>query len=142
MKRVLGAVAGLLLFAGCNKESGPESRTPATFGEVSYSATVEAGLPVRVSVPVECEYGFSRISILYSEEDTPNEVKEAGARLLTPDIKSLIYEGTIPKTAQQAGGKVTFRVYALTAYNVPSYSELCTYEVSDDEPTIRPDPVE
>lgn len=134
--------AVMLLLTGCNKESGPESRTPATFGKVSFSETVESGLPVRVSVPVESEYGFSRISIFYTEGNTPDETKKAGVQLLTGDLKSVIYEGVIPKTAQKAGQKVIFRVCARTAYNVVSYSEQCSYTVSEEGTTVRPDPVE
>lgn len=134
--------AGVLLLTGCNKESGPESRTPATFGKVSYPATVEAGLPVRVRVPVESEYGFLQISIFYTEGSTPDETKEADVQLLTGDLKTVVYEGVIPKTAQKAGQKVTFRVCARTAYHVVSYSEQCSYTVLEEGTTVRPDPVE
>lgn len=55
------------------------------------------------------------------------------------DVTSFDYEGVIPR--QRAGRKVTFRIRAITAYNVPSYTQLREYTVPDEEEEESEQPI-
>lgn len=132
MKKLLPAALALLCCAACNSTPGPEHTTPAEFGEVIYfPAEVTPETPVTVEVPVTSQYGFSRVDIVYMLDEDFSDVKAVSQRNFpSAEITSFTYNGTIPK--QPAGKKVTFRVRAITFYNVPSYSQVRSYTIPAD----------
>ena len=74
------------------------------------------------------------------EYTTPAEFGEVTAKTEPPaDVTSFDYEGVIPR--QRAGRKVTFRIRAITAYNVPSYTQLREYTVPDEEEEESEQPI-
>ena len=101
--------------SACNPDRGPEYTTPAEFGEVTVSPqTMAFDSEVRVKVSV-------------AKTEPP------------ADVTSFDYEGVIPR--QRAGRKVTFRIRAITAYNVPSYTQLREYTVPDEEEEESEQPI-
>lgn len=109
--------------SACNPDRGPEYTTPAEFGEVTVSPQIMAfDSEVRVKVSVSCPYGLRNVCILYML-----------------DVTSFDYEGVIPR--QRAGRKVTFRIRAITAYNVPSYTQFREYTVPDEEEEESEQPI-
>ena len=116
--------------SACNPDRGPEYTTPAEFGEVTVSPqTMAFDSEVRVKVSVSCPYGLRNVCILYMlDGDEP-----------PADVTSFDYEGVIPR--QRAGRKVTFRIRAITAYNVPSYTQLREYTVPDEEEEESEQPI-
>lgn len=109
--------------SACNPDRGPEYTTPAEFGEVTVSPQIMSfDSEVRVKVSVSCPYGLRNVCILYML-----------------DVTSFDYEGVIPR--QRAGRKVTFRIRAITAYNVPSYTQLREYTVPDEEEEESEQPI-
>lgn len=75
------------------------------------------------------------------EYTTPAEFGEVTVAKTEPpaDVTSFDYEGVIPR--QRAGRKVTFRIRAITAYNVPSYTQLREYTVPDEEEEESEQPI-
>lgn len=71
------------------------------------------------------------------EYTTPAEFGEV--TVSPADVTSFDYEGVIPR--QRAGRKVTFRIRAITAYNVPSYTQLREYTVPDEEEEESEQPI-
>lgn len=131
MRSVLLAAVAALCLAACNSKPGPEQTTPAEFGEVTfYPTVVTPETKVTVSVPVTSQYGLTSVYIVYMRNEDPSDVKFTAPKYLTREITSLTYEGTIPE--QKAGTKVTFQVCALTAYNVPSFSQIKEYTVPEE----------
>ena len=129
MKRTLFAAVAALCLAACNSDSGPERTTPAEFGEVTFS-------PAEVASDTEAfitsEYGFRRVDIVYFFDDDESYVLFASPmRSFDAETRALTYKGTIP--GQKAGRKVTFRVRAITAYDVVTYSDPRSYTIPDGE---------
>lgn len=136
MKKLLFAFAAASLLAGCNSKPGPEHTTPAEFGEVILlPVRLSSETDVVVKVPVTSQYGFRNVGIVYMLDGDESNVRTASIVPAEKDVTSFTYEGTIPR--QKAGTKVSFRVRAITAYKVTSYSEEVTYtiplEPDDDE---------
>ena len=132
MKTRLFTVVAALSLLACNSSQGPERTTPAEFGEVSFSpAVIRADADVTVEVSVTSRYGFSRVDIVYWLDDDESDVRAVSPYPFptapTAAEASLSYSGKIP--GQKAGRKVTFRVRAITFYNVPSYSQPREYTV-------------
>ena len=70
------------------------------------------------------------------EYTTPAEFGEV---TVSPQTMAFDSEGVIPR--QRAGRKVTFRIRAITAYNVPSYTQLREYTVPDEEEEESEQPI-
>ena len=142
MKRTLFAAVAALCLAACNSDSGPERTTPAEFGEVTFSpAEVASDTEVAVEAFITSEeYGFRRVDIVYFFDDDESYVLFASPmRSFEAETKALTYKGIIP--GQKAGRKVTFRVRAITAYDVVTYSDPRSYTIPDgegDEKTEQP----
>ena len=137
MKRTLFAAVAALCLAACNSDSGPERTTPAEFGEVTFSpAEVASDTEVAVEAFITSEYGFRRVDIVYFFDDDESYVLFASPmRSFDAETKALTYKGIIP------GQKVTFRVRAITAYDVVTYSDPRSYTIPDgegDEKTEQP----
>ena len=135
MKRTLFAAVAALCLAACNSDSGPERTTPAEFGEVTFSPA-----EVAVEAFITSEYGFRRVDIVYFFDDDESYVLFASPmRSFDAETRALTYKGIIP--GQKAGRKVTFRVRAITAYDVVTYSDPRSYTIPDgegDEKTEQP----
>lgn len=128
MKKLLFAFAAASLLAGCNSKPGPEHTTPAEFGEVTFTPLrLSSGTDIRVKVPVTSQYGFRNVGIVYMLDGDESNVRTTSILPVEKDITSFTYEGTILR--QKAGTKVSFRVRAITAYKVTSYSEEMTYTI-------------
>ena len=141
MKRTLFAAVAALCLAACNSDSGPERTTPAEFGEVTFSpAEVAPDTDVTVEAFVTSQYGFHRIDIVYILDDDDSDVRFTSLlRSFEAEATSLTYKGIIP--GQKAGRKVTFRVRAITAYDVVTYSDPRSYTIPDgkgDEKNEQP----
>lgn len=107
--------------SACNPDRGPEYTTPAEFGEVTVSPQIMSfDSEVRVKVSVSCPYGLRNVCILYMLDGDESDVRTVAKTEPPADVTSFDYEGVIPR--QRAGRKVTFRIRAITAYNVPSYA--------------------
>ena len=107
--------------SACNPDRGPEYTPPAEFGEVTVSPqTMAFDSEVRVKVSVSCPYGLRNVCILYMLDGDESDVRTVAKTEPPADVTSFDYEGVIPR--QRAGRKVTFRIRAITAYNVPSYT--------------------
>lgn len=118
--------------SACNPDRGPEYTTPAEFGEVTVSPQIMSfDSEVRVKVSVSCPYGLRNVCILYMLDGDESDVRTVAKTEPPADVTSFDYEGVIPR--QRAGRKVTFRIRAITAYNVPSYTQLREYTVPDEE---------
>ena len=142
MKRTLFAAVAALCLAACNSDSGPERTTPAEFGEVTFSpAEVAPDTEVAVEAFITSEYGFRRVDIVYFFDDDESYVLFASPmRSFDAETKALTYKGIIPGQ-KAAGRKVTFRVRAITAYDVVTYSDPRSYTIPDgegDEKTEQP----
>ncbi len=142
MRRTFFAVAAALCLSACNSESGPERTTPAEFGEVTFSpAEVAPDTEVAVEAFITSEYGFRRVDIVYFFDDDESYVLFASPmRSFDAETKALTYKGIIPGQ-KAAGRKVTFRVRAITAYDVVTYSDPRSYTIPDgegDEKTEQP----
>ena len=137
MKRTLFAAVAALCLAACNSDSGPERTTPAEFGA---PAEVASDTEVAVEAFITSEYGFRRVDIVYFFDDDESYVLFASPmRSFDAETKALTYKGIIP--GQKAGRKVTFRVRAITAYDVVTYSDPRSYTIPDgegDEKTEQP----
>ena len=133
MKRTLFAAVAALCLAACNSDSGPERTTPAEFGEVTFSpAEVASDTEVAVEAFITSEDGFHRIDIVYILDDDDSDVRFTSLlRSFEAEATSLTYKGIIP--GQKAGRKVTFRVRAITAYDVVTYSDPRSYTIPDGE---------
>ena len=133
MRRTFFAAAAALCLAACNSSSGPERTPPAEFGEVTFAPTeVPPETDVEVEAFVTSKYGFRRVDIVYILDDDRADVRFASLlRAFESEATSLTYKGTIPR--QKAGRKVTFWIRAITAYNVPSYTQPREYAVPDEE---------
>lgn len=133
MKRTLFAAVAALCLAACNSDSGPERTTPAEFGEVTFSpAEVASDTEVAVEAFITSEYGFHRIDIVYILDDDDSDVRFTSLlRSFEAEATSLTYKGIIP--GQKAGRKETFRVRAITAYDVVTYSDPRSYTIPDGE---------
>lgn len=132
MKTRLFTVLVVMCLSACNSSRGPEYTTPAEFGEVSVSPRVMASdSEVRVKVSVSCSYGLRNVCILYMLDGDKSDVRTVAKTEPPADITSFDYEGIIPR--QKAGRKVTFWIRAITAYNVPSYTQPREYTVPDEE---------
>lgn len=104
--------------SACNPDRGPEYTTPAEFGEVTVSPQIMSfDSEVRVKVSVSCPYGLRNVCILYMLDGDESDVRTVAKTEPPADVTSFDYEGVIPR--QRAGRKVTFRIRAITAYNVP-----------------------
>lgn len=118
----------------------PEYTTPAEFGEVTVSPqTMAFDSEVRVKVSVSCPYGLRNVCILYMLDGDESDVRTVAKTEPPADVTSFDYEGVIPR--QRAGRKVTFRIRAITAYNVPSYTQLREYTVPDEEEEESEQPI-
>ena len=142
MKRTLFAAVAALCLAACNSDSGPERTTPAEFGEVTFSpAEVASDTEVAVEAFITSEYGFRRVDIVYFFDDDESYVLFASPmRSFDAETRALTYKGIIPGQ-KAAGRKVTFRVRAITAYDVVTYSDPRSYTIPDgegDEKTEQP----
>lgn len=103
--------------SACNPDRGPEYTTPAEFGEVTVSPqTMAFDSEVRVKVSVSCPYGLRNVCILYMLDGDESDVRTVAKTEPPADVTSFDYEGVIPR--QRAGRKVTFRIRAITAYNI------------------------
>ena len=132
MKRTLFAAVAALCLAACNSDSGPERTTPAEFGEVTFSpAEVASDTEVAVEAFITSEYGFRRVDIVYFFDDESYVLFASPMRSFDAETRALTYKGTIP--GQKAGRKVTFRVRAITAYDVVTYSDPRSYTIPDGE---------
>ena len=111
--------------SACNPDRGPEYTTPAEFGEVTVSPQIMSfDSEVRVKVSVSCPYGLRNVCILYMLDGDESDVR------------------TVAKTEPPADvRKVTFRIRAITAYNVPSYTQLREYTVPDEEEEESEQPI-
>lgn len=139
MKRMLFAAAAALCLAACNSGSGPERTTPAEFGEVTFSpAEVTPDTEVAVEAFITSEYGFRRVDIVYYFDNDESYVLFASTmRSFDAETRSLTYKGTIPR--QKAGRKVTFRVRAITPYDVVTLSDPRSYTIPDEEEDEQPE---
>ena len=142
MRRTFFAAVAALCLAACNSDSGPERTTPAEFGEVTFSpAEVAPDTEVAVEAFITSEYGFRRVDIVYFFDDDESYVLFASPmRSFDAETKALTYKGIIPGQ-KAAGRKVTFRVRAITAYDVVTYSDPRSYTIPDgegDEKTEQP----
>ena len=137
MKRTLFAAVAALCLAACNSDSGPERTTPAEFGEVTFSpAEVASDTEVAVEAFITSEYGFRRD---FFDDDESYVLFASPMRSFDAETRALTYKGIIP--GQKAGRKVTFRVRAITAYDVVTYSDPRSYTIPDgegDEKTEQP----
>lgn len=107
--------------SACNPDRGPEYTTPAEFGEVTVSPQIMSfDSEVRVKVSVSCPYGLRNVCILYMLDGDESDVRTVAKTEPPADVTSFDYEGVIPR--QRAGRKVTFRIRAITAYNVLLYA--------------------
>ena len=132
MKRTLFAAVAALCLAACNSDSGPERTTPAEFGEVTFSpAEVASDTEVAVEAFITSEYGFRRVDIVYFDDDESYVLFASPMRSFDAETRALTYKGIIP--GQKAGRKVTFRVRAITAYDVVTYSDPRSYTIPDGE---------
>ena len=139
MKRTLFAAVAALCLAACNSDSGPERTTPAEFGEVTFSpAEVGSDTEVAVEAVITSEYGFRRVDIVYFFDDDESYVLfTSPMRSLEAETKALTYKGIIP--GQKAGRKVTFRVRAVTAYDVVTYSDPRSYTIPKEDEEEKPE---
>ena len=139
MKRTLFAAVAALCLAACNSDSGPERTPPAEFGEVTFSpAEVASDTEVAVEAVITSEYGFRRVDIVYFFDES-YVLFASPMRSVDAETRALTYKGIIP--GQKAGRKVTFRVRAITAYDVVTYSDPRSYTIPDgegDEKTEQP----
>lgn len=142
MRKLLLAAALLcgLALASCNKELGPEYKTPPQIGDVTFvPAAVQPDQAVAVSAPVTCPYGLDAIYIVYWLDDNMEAAEMDGLRRYTKEQTSVNYSGNIKE--QKAGTKVSFIVVAVSPYNAMAVTKQFDYTVGDDEP--KPiDPVE
>ncbi|WP_290541123.1 hypothetical protein [Alistipes sp.] len=130
MNTRLFTVLAAVSLAACNPNRGPEYTTPAEFGEVTVQPqTIDSDSEVRVKVSVSCPYGLRNVCILYMLDDDESDVRTVAKTEPPAGVTSFDYEGIIPR--QKAGRKVTFRIRAITAYNVASYTQLQEYRVPD-----------
>lgn len=139
MKRTLFAAVATLCLAACNSDSGPERTTPAEFGEVTFfPAEVTPDTEVTVKASITSEYGFRRVDIVYFLDDDESYVLFASLmRSFEAETKALTYRGIIPR--QKAGRKVTFRVRAITTYDVVTYSDPQSYTIPGEEEDEKPE---
>ena len=117
--------------SACNPDRGPEYTTPAEFGEVTVS-------PQIMSFDSEVR-GKGSVSCPYMLDGDESDVRTVAKTEPPADVTSFDYEGVIPR--QRAGRKVTFRIRAITAYNVPSYTQLREYTVPDEEEEESEQPI-
>ena len=137
---LLLTVLAAMSLSACNPDRGPEYTTPAEFGEVTVSPqTMAFDSEVRVKVSVSCPYGLRNVCILYMLDGDESDVRTVAKTEPPADVTSFDYEGVIPR--QRAGRKVTFRIRAITAYNVPSYTQLREYTVPDEEEEESEQPI-
>ena len=137
---LLLTVLAAMSLSACNPDRGPEYTTPAEFGEVTVSPQIMAfDSEVRVKVSVSCPYGLRNVCILYMLDGDESDVRTVAKTEPPADVTSFDYEGVIPR--QRAGRKVTFRIRAITAYNVPSYTQLREYTVPDEEEEESEQPI-
>lgn len=139
MKKLLFVLAAALSLAACNSKPGPEHTTPAEFGEVTLSPVrLSSEKDVVVTVPVTSRFGFRNVGIVYMLDGDESDVRTASDHPVAKNITSFTYTGTIPR--QRAGRTVTFRVRAITAYKVPSYSQEMVYTIPAEEEEGESDP--
>lgn len=125
-------VVAALCLAACNPDRGPEYTTPAEFGEMSVSPqAVVSEMEIAVKVPVSCQYGFRSVYIAYWFDDDVGDVDYSMRTNPGKNITSFTYEGTI--SWKSGARKVTFQVWAISAYNVPSYTQSRSYTIPDEE---------
>lgn len=136
MNARLFTVVAALCLAACNPDRGPEYTTPAEFGEMSVSPqAVVSETEIAVKVPVSCQYGFRSDWF----DDDVGDVDYSMRTNPGKNITSFTYEGTI--SWKSGARKVTFQVWAISAYNVPSYTQSRSYTIPDgegDEKTEQP----
>lgn len=131
MKKLLIVLAAAVLLAACNSKPGPEHSTPAEFGEVTLSPLrLSSETDVVVKVPVTSRYGFRNVGIVYMLDSDESDVRTTSVLPVDKNITDFTYEGTIPR--QKAGTKVSFRVRAITAYKVTSYSQEMSYTIPEE----------
>ena len=81
---------------------------------------------------ITSEYRYRRVDIVYFFDDDESYVLFASPmRSFDAETRALTYKGIIP--GQKAGRKVTFRVRAITAYDVVTYSDPRSYTIPDGE---------
>ena len=81
----------------------------------------------------------ARRSVYFFDDDESYVLFASPMRSFDAETKALTYKGIIP--GQKAGRKVTFRVRAITAYDVVTYSDPRSYTIPDgegDEKTEQP----
>lgn len=141
MKKLLLAAAAVCCLAACNKELGPEYKTPPQISEVSYKTTgIAADEVVSVSATFTSVYGLQYGWIAYYLNEDDSDVKQTNPYMYSKNQTSATFTGKIP--GQKAGTKVTFQVLATSAYQIPAWTEVYTYTVEDEaEPEPTPDPV-
>lgn len=128
MKKLLIVLAAGALLVACNSKPGPEHSTPAEFGEVTLSPVrLSSETDVVVKVPVSSRYGFRNVGIVYMLGGDESDVRTASIFQVEKNITDFTYEGIIPR--QKAGTEVNFRVRAITAYKVTSYSQQMSYTI-------------
>lgn len=139
MKKLLLLVAAACCMAACNKELGPEYRTPPQLGEVTYTPTdVQADNVVTVRVPITSTYGLYSGWIVYWLGEDQENAKSTTPYFYTKSDTSVIFEGKIP--AQEAGSKVSFVVAAMNPYSVLASTQVYNYTVAGgSEPEPAPD---
>ena len=102
-----------------------------------YDAAREAGLISREVVG--CAVNDVPVDLTHVLDGDASDVRTVAKTEPPADVTSFDYEGVIPR--QRAGRKVTFRIRAITAYNVPSYTQLREYTVPDEEEEESEQPI-
>lgn len=145
MKKLLLAAAAVCCLAACNKELGPEYKTPPVFDKVTFTtATQPEGVvdPVKVdetvwvNATVSCPYKVKQVWLAYFVDGD-----EADVKTTTPynyDATTVTFKERIP--GQKAGSKVTFQVLTRSDY-VFMWTQAYTYKVEGGEEKPNPDPV-
>ncbi len=141
MKKLLLAAAAVCCLAACNKELGPEYKTPPEISEVSFKTTgIAADEVVTVSAMLTCTYGLQYGWIAYYLNEDESDVTRTNPYMYAKNQTSATFSGKIP--GQKAGTKVTFQVLATSAYQVPVWTNTYTYTVEGElEPDPDPNPV-
>ena len=138
MKKLLLLVAAACCLAACNKELGPEYKTPPQIGDVTCTPTdVQAEDVVTVRVPITSTYGLYSAWIIYWLGEDQEHAEQTLPYFYSKSDTSVVFEGKIP--AQKAGSEVSFVVAAMNPYSAIAATEVQTYTVAgESEPGSDP----
>lgn len=136
MKKLLLMAAVACCLAACNKELGPEYKTPPVVGAVTYTPVdVQPDQKVKVQTTLTSTYGLYSAFIIYWLNDQTEPSYQAGVIFYPEKEASAVYTGEIP--GQKAGTKVSFGIIANSPYAMGA-SEEYSYTVAGEPEQPEP----